>query len=65
MPPSFTLARQIENTLCVAAEGKPIDVDTFRFVMNHFGSDLDADELKLSLAMLPSICSISNLSGKP
>ena len=45
MQPSFTLARQIqiENTLRVAAEGKPIDVDTFRFVMNHFGSDVDAD----------------------
>ena len=65
MQPSFTLARKIENTLRAAAEGKSIDIDTFRFVLNHFGSDLDADELKLSLAMLPSICSISNLSGKP
>jgi hypothetical protein len=65
MQPSFTLARQIENTLRVAAEGKLIDVDSFRFVMNHFDSDLDADELKLNLAMLPSICGVSNLSGKP
>jgi hypothetical protein len=66
MQPSFTLARQIENTLYVAAEGKPIDIETFRFVMNHFGLDLDADELQLNFSMLPGIvCSVSNLSVKP
>jgi precorrin-2 methylase len=65
MQPSFTLARQIENmlcaTACVTAEGKPIDAYTFSFVMNH----LEDDELELNLAMLPGICSVSNLSGKP
>jgi hypothetical protein len=42
MKPSFTLARLIENMLCVAVEGKSIDAESFCFVMNHFGSDLDA-----------------------
>jgi hypothetical protein len=42
-----------------------IDAVTFSFVTNHFGSDLDADELKLNLAMLPGICIVCNLPGKP
>ena len=52
MQPSFALARQIEAILLDAAEGKALDMEAFTAVLEHYGSDLNADELKLNLAML-------------
>jgi hypothetical protein len=55
MQQSFTLATQIESIILDTVEGKLDNVDAFTAVAKHFGSDLNADELKLNSPMLRGI----------
>ena len=49
--PSCTLAKQIENILLDAVRGKEIDSESLTAAVDHFGSAIDVDELKLDLSM--------------
>lgn len=60
---SYKIALDVEKLIMDAANEASINQECLSAVTKHYGTDINADELKLNLRMLPNICGSGKISN--